>query len=152
MKHQNNVFTAMVVALAFALAPIVCAEEGGGLGTAVPPYSSTAQAGPLISVHSIADVHRGKTGAFVLQMQSTRLLGGTYVKFAVSGTAVPGVDYVLLVSPAYIGQSGYGLIEVQTLPDPRGFSHQAYSLTIKLEDGAGYAVGQPSSATMWILP
>ena len=81
------------------------------------------------------------------------MLGGMYVNFSVGGTAVPGVDYVALVSPAYIGSSGYAVIQVQTLPDQRGSAfRQAYSVVIKLEAGAGYAVGQASSATMWIKP
>ena len=81
------------------------------------------------------------------------MFGGMYVNFKVSGTAIPGVDYVLLVSPAYIGRSGYGVILVKTLPDPRGSSfRQAYSVIVTLEPGAGYAVGAASSATMWIKP
>ena len=74
-------------------------------------------------------------------MEPVVMFGGTYVNFSVSGTAVAGVDYVLLLSPAYIGQSGYGAILVQTLPDPRGSSfRQAYSVVVTLESGAGYAV------------
>jgi hypothetical protein len=86
-------------------------------------------------------------------MKPLLMFGATYVNFTVSGTASPGVDYVALVSPAYIGQSGYGVIQVQTLPDPRGSANrQAYSVVITLNSGAGYAVGQPNSATMWIKP
>jgi uncharacterized protein (DUF486 family) len=86
-------------------------------------------------------------------MKPALMLGGTYVNFKVSGTAIAGVDYVLLVSPAYIGQSGYGVIQVKTLHDQRGLSsHRAYSVTVTLESGAGYAVGAASSATMWIKP
>ena len=67
-------------------------------------------------------------------MKPALMLGGTYVNFKVSGTAIAGVDYVLLVSPAYIGQSGYGVIQVKTLPDPRGSSfRQAYSVVVTLE-------------------
>jgi hypothetical protein len=33
-----------------------------------------------------------------------------YVNFSVSGTAIPGVDYIPLVSPAYVGPDGYGVI------------------------------------------
>jgi hypothetical protein len=81
------------------------------------------------------------------------MLGGTYVNFKVSGTAIAGVDYVLLVSPAYIGQSGYGVIQVKTLHNQRGLSSdKAYSVTVTLEAGAGYAVGAARSATMWIKP
>jgi hypothetical protein len=88
-----------------------------------------------------------------MDMKPRLMLGGTYVNFSVSGTAILGVDYVALLSPAYIGQSGYGTILVQTLPDPRGsFNRQAYSVVVTLEPGAGYAVGAPNSATIWIKP
>src|SRR3954452_645437 len=86
-------------------------------------------------------------------MKSALMAGGRYVNFKVSGTAIAGLDYVLLVSPAYIGQSGYGVIQVKTLCDPRGFaSRQARSVTVTLEPGPGYGVGAASSATMWIKP
>src|SRR5258708_36354469 len=108
---------------------------------------------PAVTIHSTDNVVRGKTGSFVLSMNPQLMLGGTYVNFSVSGTAISGVDYVALVSPAYIGQSGYGTILIQTLPDPRGsFNRQAYSVVVTLEPGAGYAIGAPSSATMWIKP
>ncbi len=81
------------------------------------------------------------------------MFGGTYVNFSVSGTAIPGVDYISLVSPAYVGPSGYGVILIQTLPDPRGSSiRRAYDITVTLELGAGYALGEPSSAKMLIKP
>jgi hypothetical protein len=108
---------------------------------------------PVISIHSTGDVSRGKTGSFVLDMKPTLWFSAMFVNFKVSGTAIPGVDYVALVSPAYVGQSGFGTILVQTLPDPRGSGNrQSYSVVITLEDGAGYAVGAPNSATMWIRP
>jgi hypothetical protein len=108
---------------------------------------------PLISIHAVDNVTRGKTGTFVLDMKPALMLGGIYVKFSVGGTAVEGVDYEAVVSPAYIGQSGYGLIQIKTLPDRRGLAvRQAYSVVITLEDGAGYSLGKPSSATMWIKP
>jgi hypothetical protein len=104
-----------------------------------------------VTIHSTGDVARGKTGSFVLSMNPLRMLGGTYVNFKVSGTAIPGVDYVALVSPAFIGQSGYGTILVKTLPNPRGSAdRQSYSVVVTLEPGPGYAIGEPSSATMWI--
>jgi hypothetical protein len=52
-------------------------------------------------------VIRGETGSFVLNMKPALAFGGMYVNFSVSGTAINGVDYVKLVSPAYIGPSGY---------------------------------------------
>jgi hypothetical protein len=107
---------------------------------------------PVITIHSTGDVTRGKTGSFVLGMNPI-MFGGSYVNFSVSGTAIPGVDYVALVSPAHIGQSGYGVILVQTLPDRRGSnSRQSYSVVVTLEPGAGYAVGEPKSAQMMIKP
>jgi hypothetical protein len=80
------------------------------------------------------------------------MFGATYVKFSVSGTAVAGVDYVPLLSPAYIGQSGYGVISLTTLADRRAASSQAYSVVVTLEAGLGYAVGKPNSALIWIKP
>jgi hypothetical protein len=145
MKNQNTVFITIVSALAFALAPVTKAAPSPGGGPDPAPAVAT--------VHSTDNVTRGKTGSFVLDMKPQLMLGGTYVNFSVSGTAIAGVDYVLLVSPAYIGQSGYGTILVQTLPDRRASSfRQAYSVVVTLEPGLGYAVGQPSSATMWIKP
>ena len=112
---------------------------------------------PVVSIHSTGDVSRGKTGSFVIAMSqspsATSIPYRPYVNFKVSGTAIPGVDYAPLVSPAFIGQSGFGALLVKTLPDPRGsFSRQAYSVVITLEPGLGYAVGDPSSAQMFIKP
>jgi hypothetical protein len=85
------------------------------------PTSSQDETLPVITINSTGDVTRGKTGSFVPNMNPVAF-GGSYVNFSVSGTAIPGVDYVPLVSPAHIGQSGYGVILVQTLPDRRGAS------------------------------
>jgi hypothetical protein len=107
---------------------------------------------PIITIHCIDEaVPRGKTGSFVLSMNPV-VFGGSYVNFSVSGTAIPGVDYVPLVSPAHIGQSGYGVILVQTLPNRRAPSLQSYSVVVTLEPGPGYAVGEPKSAQMMIKP
>ena len=123
-----------------------------GDSTAIPPPGQL----PVVSIHSTGDVSRGKTGSFVLAMSQsspTSIPYYPYVNFKVSGTAIPGVDYVALVSPAHIGESGYGTILVHTLPDPRGSSsRQAYSVVVTLEPGAGYDIGASSSATMWIKP
>ena len=152
MKNQNTIFITIVSALAFALAPVTKAAPGP-LHFPPPPTGAEAAESPDITIHSTDNVTRGKIGSFVLDMKPALMLGGTYVNFKVSGTAIAGVDYVLLVSPAYIGQSGYGVIQVKTLHDQRGLSsHRAYSVTVTLESGAGYAVGAASSATMWIKP
>ena len=165
MKNRNNICTTILVALVFALA---LGAEASPRPDGGPTYlSSTASSNansdgenlPVITIHSTDNVTRGKTGSFVLDMTSALdtkpalMFGGRYVNFKVSGTAIAGVDYVLLVSPAYIGQSGYGVIQVQTLPDQRGSSfRQAYSVIVTLEPGAGYEVGASRSATMWIKP
>jgi hypothetical protein len=135
----------MLFVVALAIVPIVQAAprpQGGPIRE------------PVISIHSTDNVRRGKTGAFVLNMKPGRSLGGgVYVKFSVSGTAVPGADYVALVSPAYIGRGGYAVILVKTFPDLRDSpSPEESSVVITLEDGAGYALGQASSATMLIKP
>ena len=123
------------------------------LGSAITQVHGDNPPTWAVTIHSTGDVARGKTGSFVLNMNSPIMLGGTYVNFSVKGTAIPGVEYVLLVSPAYIGQSGYGVLLVQTLPDPRASSiRQSYSVVVTLEPGPGYAVGEPSSARMMIKP
>ena len=175
MKNRNNQLTAILFVLAFALAPIVQARPGPSPGPTYPPpneaprpdggpahQSSTACANanseaipetPMITVHSTDSVTRGKTGSFVLDMKPALLLGVLYVNFSLSGSAVAGIDYVQPLSPAYIGQAGYGVILIQTLADPRGSANrQSYSVVVTLERGAGYLLGIPSSATMWIKP
>jgi hypothetical protein len=161
MKNRNNQLTAILFVLAFALAPIVQAVPSPDGGPTPRPPANEApypDGGPnpaaaVITVHSTDNVTRGKTGAFVLNMKPQLMLGGTYVNFSVSGTAIPGVDYVPPVSPVYVGPSGYGVILVQTLPDPRGsYIRRAYSVVVTLEPGAGYALGAPSSAQMMIKP
>lgn len=129
--------------LVFVLASAITQVHGGSQGEQLP----------VVTIHSTGNVTRGKTGSFVLEMNPAVMFGGTYVNFSVSGTAVPGVDYVPLASPAYIGQTGYGVIMIQTLPDPRAQSlRQAYSVVVTLEPGAGYALGAPRSAEIWIKP
>jgi len=174
MKNRNNICTITLLALAFAFAPGAKAgqkpdggpsPDGGPKPDGGPTYAFSAASSnassdendgenlPLITIHNTDNVIRGKTGSFVLNMKPALLLGGTYVNFKVSGTAIAGVDYELLVSPAYIGQSGYGVIQVKTLRDPRGSAfRQAYSVIVTLESGPGYAVGASRSATMWIKP
>src|SRR6476660_6346505 len=162
MKNRNNIFTTTLVALAFALAlgAEASPKPDGGPTYLFSTASSNAngengdaQDLPMITIHSTDNVIRGNTGSFVLDMKPALMLGGTYVNFKVSGTAIAGVDYELLVSPAYIGQSGYGVIQVKTLRDPRGSAFsQAYSVIVTLEPGPGYALGAARSATMWIKP
>jgi len=123
------------------------------LGSAITRVYGEDAKLPVVTINSTGDVTRGQTGSFVLAMNPALAFGGTYVNFSVSGTAVPGVDYVALASPAHIGQSGYGTLLVQTLPDPRGtFNRQAYSVVVTLKPGPGYAIGEPSSAKMMIEP
>jgi hypothetical protein len=123
------------------------------LGSAITQVHSEEDKVPLITIHSTGDsVTRGKIGSFVLRM-NTIVFGERYVNFKVSGTAVSGVDYVSLVSPAHIDKSGYGVILVQTLPDPRGPAPRlSYSVVVTLEPGPGYAIGEPKSAQMTIKP
>ena len=145
MKNKNIIFIAIAFALAFAPFTKATPCPQGGCG----------QQFPEISIYSTGNVTRGNTGSFVLSMNSPLSFGGSgmYVNFTVGGTAIPGVDYVVLVSPARIGQSGYGTILVKTLPNPRGAADcQAYSVVVKLGPGSGYEVGASSSATMWIEP
>lgn len=149
MKIKNSILTAALAALAFALAPLTQADS--------PPSTPPPFLGPVITIHGAGtngteDVLRGQTGSLVLN----RVNGfgyGVHVNFKVSGTAIPGVDYTALVSPTYVGQSGYAVLSVKTLPDQRGsFNRLAYSVVVTLEPGPGYIVGQPSSAEILIKP
>jgi hypothetical protein len=169
MKNRNILLTAILFVVALALTSIVQAERrpdggpvylpaneaprpDGGPVSAPDPTDNQDKQIPVITIHSTGDVSRGKTGSFVLNMNPV-VFGGSYVNFSVSGTAIAGVDYVSLVSPAYIAQSGYGVILVQTLPDPRGSSiRRSYSVVVTLEPGPGYVVGEPRSARMMIKP
>ena len=153
MKNQNTICITIVLALAFALAPVTQATS-----PEVPcPQGVNCEQLPMVGIHSAGDILRGKTGSFVLHMQPALMFGAMYVNFKVSGTAVAGVDYVALVSPAHIGPSGYATILVKSLRDPRGSSNrQKYSVVVTLESGAGYALGNATSgarsATIWIKP
>src|SRR4029077_21247997 len=139
--------------MAFVLVSTMFQVRAGNEVSSSYPTRSEDVKLPVVTIHSTGDVTRGKTGAFVLEMKPAVPFGGTYVNFSVSGTAIPGVDYVPLVSPAYIGPSGYGVIQVHTLPDPRASPiRQAYSVVVTLENGAGYVLGEPSSAQMMIRP
>jgi hypothetical protein len=160
MKNQNIVSIAIAFAFAFALAPITSAGNPAN-ATAATASSTSPEAVtlPVITIHNAGNVFRGKTGSFVLAKLATTSaitasgVSGTYVNFKVSGTAVAGVDYVPLVSPAFVAASGFGVISLKTLPDPRAsFIRQAYSVVVTLEPGAGYAVGKPSSAQILIEP
>ena len=97
MRNQNTVFITIVSALAFALAPVTNAKQGP-VKWPPPPTGAEAAESPVITIHSTDNVTRGKIGSFVLDMKPALMLGGMYVNFKVSGTAIAGVDYVLLVS------------------------------------------------------
>ena len=153
MKEINNMKTKIIgkillsLGLVFVLNSAITQVYGGS------PESPQDVQLPVVTINSTGDVTRGQTGSFVLTMKPALAFGGTYVNFSVSGTAVPGVDYVALASPAHIGQSGFGTLLVPTLPDPRGtFNRQAYSVVVTLKPGPGYAIGEPSSAKMMIKP
>lgn len=155
MKNRNTQLTAILFGVALALAPIAQAGPKPDGGPSHPPANEAPAPDdrPVITVHSTDNVIRGKTGSFVLNLKPALMLGAMYVNFSIGGTAVAGVDYVQPLSPAYIGQAGYGTILFQTLQDPRGSSNrQAYSIVVTLEAGLGYALGVPRSATMWIKP
>ena len=152
MKNQNIILIAIAFALAFALAPVTKAAQSP---VQWPPPSTGTEGEnlPVVTIHSTGNILRGKTGSFVLDMKPALMFGATFVKFSVTGTAVAGVDYAPLISPAYIGQSGYGVISVATLPDPRAQSfRQAYSIVVTLEPGLGYFIGEQKSAVIWIKP
>jgi hypothetical protein len=139
--------------LMFVLVSGITQVHGGSSASSAYATSPEDVQRPVVSVHSTGDVTRGEIGSFVLDMRPAIPLGGVYVKFSVSGTAVPWLDYVPLFSPAYVGPSGYEVILLETLPDPRGSSfRRAYSVVVTLEPGFGYLIAEPGSAQMRIKP
>jgi hypothetical protein len=154
----------LILALVFVLGNTITPLHGGTQPSSISPIGPPDQEFPIVTIHSVtasastfsggtAVVARGQTGAFVLSSKAQSPLAATFVNFSVSGTAVSGVDYVPLVSPAFIGASGFGVILVKTLPDPRASAfRQAQSVVVTLEPGPGYALGQPSSAEIIIKP
>ena len=137
----------------FVLVSGITQVHGGSSARSAYPTGPEDVQRPVLTIHSTGDVTRGEIGSFVLDMKPAIPLGGVYVNFSVGGTAVPGVDYVPIVSPTYVGSSGYGVVLVATLPDRRGSPYRrAYDVTVTLEPGPGYAVGEPKSAKMTIKP
>ena len=94
MKTKTISSGLLSLGLAFVLGSTITHLHG-----ASPPTSQDVPQLPVITIHSIDNVTRGMTGSFVLDMRPVLLLGGTYVNFSVSGTAVSGLDYVPLAPP-----------------------------------------------------
>jgi hypothetical protein len=123
---------ALVFVFGSAITDVHGATQGGSPSVTGPPD----QQFPMITIHSVDDVTRGNIRTFVLSVNPKTMLATTFVKFSGSGTVIPGVDYTPLVSSAFIGQSGFGVLLIETLPDTRAsFSRQAYSVVITLEPG-----------------
>jgi hypothetical protein len=145
----------LVLVLDSAITPM----HGGTQPSSASVVGLADQQFPVVTIHSVtaslnggtAVVARGQIGTFVLSSTTQLPLATTFVNFKVSGTAVSGVDYTPLVSPALIGASGFGVITFKALPDPRA-SGQAQSVVVTLEPGPGYSLGQPSSAEILIKP
>ena len=153
MKTQIISKILLSLGLAFVLGSAITPVNGGTQATSGSVPDSVSQQIPVVSIHSTDNVIRGKIGTFVLASNHSNALATTFVKFSVSGTAIPGVDYSLLVSPAAIGPSGFGALLVNTLPDPRASAFaRAYSVVVTLEPAPGYALGESRSATMFIKP
>jgi hypothetical protein len=161
----------LVLALVFVLGSAITHVDGATQGSS-PSVGGPPEQFPVVTINtvsasvfngSVEDVTRGQIGVFVLSEKPQIPFATTFVNFKVSGTAIPGVDYVPLASPASIRPSPtanglttaveFGVILVKTLPDPRAsVVRQAYSVVVTLEPGPGYAVGQPSSAEILIQP
>ena len=151
----------LTLSLVFVLGSAITHVNGETQESGDSVIGSPDQQFPVVTIHTVVSatgfsgstVTRGQTGVFVLSMTRQSPIATTFVNFKVAGTAIPGVDYTQVVSPTFIGQSGFGTILVKTLPDPRaGVIAQAYSVVVTLEPGPGYAVGQPSSAKLLIAP
>jgi hypothetical protein len=153
MKTQMISTILLALGLMLVLGSAVTPVHGGTQPSSPSIIGPPDRQFPVVTIQSTDNVTRGKIGTFVLSENPKILLATTFVNFSVSGTAIPGVDYTPLVPPASIGQSGFGVLLVKTLPDPRAsFFRQAQSVVVTLEPGLGYAVGEPSSAEMFIKP
>jgi hypothetical protein len=178
MKTKISSKILLTLGLVLVLGSAVTPMHGGTQPSSASVIDPPPPQFPVVTIHtvnasgvvtasgfngSIEVVTRGQIGVFVLSETPQIPLATTFVNFKVSGTAIPGVDYVPLVSPASIGPNptannlttavGFGVILVKTLPDPRAsVVRQAYSVVVTLEPGPGYAVGQPSSAEILIEP
>jgi hypothetical protein len=165
MKTKTISKILLTLTLVFALGSAVTSAHGSTQQSSASVIGPPDLQFPVVTINSVTAVTasgvtgsfgvvtRGQIGAFVLSVNPKILLATTFVNFKVSGTAIPGVDYTPLVSPAFIGQSGFGVILVKTLPDPRaGVIAQAQSVVVTLEPGPGYAAGQPSAAKILIAP
>jgi hypothetical protein len=151
MKQPLHMKTKIIskILLSLALAFVLVSSITKVPGDAIPPPPC------VVTIDSLGDVTRRETGLFMITMTSA--FNGAYVNFSVSGTAVPGVDYVPLVSPAPIipfwGSTGIAFMPVETLRNLRWlFIPRAFDIVVTLEPGPGYAVGEPSSARMVIEP
>jgi len=119
----------LTLALVFVLGSAITHVHGATQGSSPSVIAPPEQQFPVVTINSTDNVTRGQIGTFVLSVKPQILLATTFANFSVSGTAIPGVDYTPLVSPAFIGQSGFGVLLVKTLPDPRAsFFRQAYSV------------------------
>jgi hypothetical protein len=159
MKRKIISKILLTLGLVFVLGSALTPMHGGTQPSSASVVGLPDQQFPVVTIHSVtaslnggtAVVARGQIGTFVLSSTTQLPLATTFVNFKVSGTAVPGVDYTPLVSPALIGASGFGVITFKALPDPKA-SGQAQSVVVTLEPGPGYSLGKPSSAVMLIKP
>ena len=151
----------LTLGLVCMLGSTITQVHGGTQSSDASAIGAQDQQFPVVTIQSVSTsgvisgsaVARGQIGVFVLSANPPILLATTFVNFKVTGTAILGVDYSPVVSPTFIGQSGFGAILVKTLPDPRaGVIVQPFSVVVTLEPGPGYAVGQPSSAKILIAP
>jgi len=153
MKTKMMSKILLTLGLVFVLGSAITPVHAGSQPTAASVIGPPSQQLPVVTIHSTDNVTRGKIGTFVLAANPRIPLATTFVKFSVGDTAIQGVDYTLLVSPASIGQSGFGTILVKALPNPRAsVSNQMFSVVVTLEASPGYVVGEPSSAEMFIKP
>src|ERR1051326_8257617 len=120
MKSQKIVVIAMASAVAFAFAPLTHAKTS-------PEGGPSAENAPAATANQASPENAALSA----------------IRIHSAGNVLRGT--------AFIGKSGYGVITLKTLADPRGASNNKnYTVIVTLEPGPGYAVGKPSSATIWI--
>jgi hypothetical protein len=109
-----------------------------------PPYSvSVSPSTSLLSAPT-------DTGSFLIQRGGNTAIGiDLNVNLSFSGTASNGVDYVFLTNSVII-PAGQITVSVRVVPRAAPNVTWTKTLTVQVEAGEAYSIGNPSSATILI--
>ncbi|SDS11155.1 S8 family serine peptidase [Jiangella sp. DSM 45060] len=109
---------------------------------------------PVVTVAATADaVEPATDGAFTFTRPAGSSSGSLTVTYSVENNRYtrPGRDYEPLDGTVTFGPGETTVVETVGVIDRRGPSPRDRSVTVTIEDGAGYAAGDPASATVGIV-